>query len=84
MNNEEHNICREGIVRAIDGDDIHVEISSSGDADLEVKCQNLTVTAGGTGEIELKGECAHFTKQAGGMADIDSRLLEIHEGLVIQ
>ena len=26
MNNEDHNICREGIVRAIDGDDIHVEI----------------------------------------------------------
>ena len=26
MNNEETNICREGIVRAIDGDDIHVEI----------------------------------------------------------
>ena len=26
MNNEEHNICREGIVRAIDGDDISVEI----------------------------------------------------------
>ena len=26
MSNEEHNICREGIVRAIDGDDIHVEV----------------------------------------------------------
>ena len=26
MNNEEHNICREGIIRAIDGDDISVEI----------------------------------------------------------
>lgn len=26
MNNENHNICREGIVRAIDGDDIHVEV----------------------------------------------------------
>ena len=26
MSNEEHNICREGIVRAIDGDDISVEI----------------------------------------------------------
>ena len=26
MNNEDHNICREGIVRAIDGDDISVEV----------------------------------------------------------
>lgn len=26
MNNEDHNICREGIVRAIDGDDVSVEI----------------------------------------------------------
>lgn len=26
MNNEEHNICREGIVRVVDGDDISVEI----------------------------------------------------------
>ena len=26
MNNEEHNICREGIVRAVNGDDISVEI----------------------------------------------------------
>ncbi|MBP5497200.1 MAG: SoxR reducing system RseC family protein [Bacteroidales bacterium] len=26
MSNEEHNICREGIVRAIDGDNISVEI----------------------------------------------------------
>lgn len=78
-------IAGEGDMKAeLKANDIHVEISSSGDADFEVKCQNLTVTAGGTGEIELKGECAHFTKQAGGMADIDSRLLEIHEGLVIQ
>ena len=26
MNNEEHNICREGIIRSVDGDDISVEI----------------------------------------------------------
>ena len=26
MNNEDHNICREGIVRAIDGDDVSVEV----------------------------------------------------------
>ena len=26
MNNEDHNICREGIVRAVDGDDVSVEI----------------------------------------------------------
>ena len=26
MNNEDHNICREGIVRAIDGDNISVEV----------------------------------------------------------
>lgn len=26
MNNEEHNICREGIVRAVDGDEISVEV----------------------------------------------------------
>ena len=26
MNNEEHNICREGIVRAVNGDDVNVEV----------------------------------------------------------
>lgn len=68
----------------VKANDIRVEISSAGDADLDVKCQNLTVIAGGTGDIELKGECSHLSKQSGGMASIDSRQLEIHEGISIQ